>query len=473
MARELVQVSRSKGRHVRFVASAVEGLPLEPGVSEPREVSGIDAALLFDRDASSLSKRLLNYLDLDRGLIVAPLTEHHFQSRPLFLISIPKSGTHLLYELAGAFGYAAGIVCPDNPCGGHWYCVEYSNSHTVARDFFVDTVRRSPFGNRHHPFPRCPALFIYRNPVDIVVSEANYYHRDGASAFAGYLAGKSFEDRLLRLIDDPWLLGSIRDRIGGFIPWLDFPNVIPVSFEELIGINGGGSAEAQKKLIWSIQLKLHVPGDPEDFGNRVFNRESATFHAGRIGSGNRGLSSKALAKFESLPRDFMDAFGYSAIDPLPSRREEFRRRPLAVSEADFDQTPITIITDFLDHNVIKFKGRYYAVPQSAGPLDIEEALMQSPKRFLSSRDLNKIKRLLIVTDQSISQFDPREDRTPPRLEKSLPLHNIVSFQGNFYIIPKSLGPIDLEQPEVAENPELRKTHSLADAIFLAERLEST
>lgn len=99
--------------------------------------------------------------------------------------------------------------------------------------------RRSPFGNRHHPFTTSPAPFIYRNPLDILVSKANYYHRDGNAAFSGYLQGRSFEERLPVLIDDPWLFGSIRDRIVGFVPWLA-PNVIPVSFEELVGARGGG-----------------------------------------------------------------------------------------------------------------------------------------------------------------------------------------------------------------------------------------
>ena len=66
----------------------------------------------------------------------------------------------------------------------------------------------------------------------------------------------------LALIDDPWLFGSFRDRMAGFVPWLEFSNVIPVSFEELVGARGGGDDATQRRLIWSLQLKLHVPGSP-------------------------------------------------------------------------------------------------------------------------------------------------------------------------------------------------------------------
>ena len=35
-------------------------------------------------------------------------------------------------------------------------------------------------------------------------------------------------------------MGTIADRFLPYVYWLYFPNVIPVSFEELIGPEGGG-----------------------------------------------------------------------------------------------------------------------------------------------------------------------------------------------------------------------------------------
>jgi hypothetical protein len=101
------------------------------------------------------------------------------------------------------------VVCPEEPKPDLWYCLESSNTHTSAHHLFLDIVHRSHFGNRLHPFPKSPVIFIYRNPLDIVVSEANYYHEDGKTAFSGYLNHLCFEERLIRLIDDPWLLGTI------------------------------------------------------------------------------------------------------------------------------------------------------------------------------------------------------------------------------------------------------------------------
>jgi hypothetical protein len=97
----------------------------------------------------------------------------------------------------------------------------------------VDTVsdRRSATGIIHSCDRRRFSFTAIR--LDIVASEAQHYHRDGKTAFAGYLAGLTAEEVSCGRIDDPWLLGSVRDRVGAFIPWLNCPT-IPVS-EELIG----------------------------------------------------------------------------------------------------------------------------------------------------------------------------------------------------------------------------------------------
>lgn len=345
------------------------GEPPATGAPPAAAWDEVDAVVL-DSAPGNLAADLLHLVDLPGLRVLAPRTDDYYRNRPLFLISIPKSGTHLLYKLAQVMGYAQGIVHAEFPVPGQWYCVEYSNSHTVARDFFVDTVRRAPYGNRYHAFTSAPAVFIYRHPLDVLVSEANYYHRDGKTAFAGYLSGLSFEQRAHRLLDDPWLLGSIRDRIAGFAPWLDFPNVIPVSFEELVGAEGGGTREDQLRLIWSLQLKLQVPGAPHAYGGQVFDRESLTFYQGRAGSWRSSLSAEQLARFRALDQDFMKVFGYdleSAEGSMPCRAAEFRRRPLRVAPPLLDKAPIALEYNYLGFNLLRYAGWIYAVPQPLGP----------------------------------------------------------------------------------------------------------
>jgi hypothetical protein len=357
----------------------------ETRVGAPGETGSGPAAchVLTETDPAALSQHLLQLVDLQDGIVVAPRTRHACDARPLFLISIPKSGTHLLYTLAKAFGYAAGIVCPEWPRPGHWYCVEHSNSHTRATDFFIDSVRRSPFGNRHHPFATSPALFIYRNPLDVLVSEANYYHRGSNTIFGGYLRNRSFEERLLTLIEDPWLFGSFRDRMAGFVPWLECPNVIPVSFEELVGARGGGDDAIQRRLIWSLQLKLHVPGRPDALAAQVFDTESATFNAGQIGAHREKFGADALQRFRQLPQDFMRAFGYATHNGelhhgQPLRAEAFIRRPLATADETFWDTPILYETGCHGRNIVRYRGRFYGTREEDLATLEAEALARLP-----------------------------------------------------------------------------------------------
>lgn len=330
----------------------------------------VDAVILLEERADELAGMLHDLSSSASIKVLAPVTDRHWTRQPLFLISIPKSGTHLLYSLAEIMGYEPGLEFGDFPAPGKWYCLEYSNSHTVARDFFIDSVRRAPFGNRHHPFMSSPAIFIYRNPLDILVSEANYYHRDGKTSFAGYLSRLSFEERIERLVDDRWLLGSIRERVGQFLPWLEFPNVIPVSFEELIGPAGSGSRAEQENLVWSLQLKLQVPGDPAQIGDKVFDPGSPTFFQGQIGGFRSALTPASMDKFSALPQDFMEDLGYSLRDLpdiRPRRAQEFRSRPLSLSKTTHDDVPIAVEYNYLSFNLIRYRRRIYGVPQAMGP----------------------------------------------------------------------------------------------------------
>src|SRR5688500_14471543 len=135
-------------------------------LSEGNAVEGPTVYVLVpDRD-EQLPELLLRFLNWKGGWVIAPQTNRYYAFNPLFLISIPKAGTHLLYNLVRRMGYRDGVELIDFGEPAYWYCLEYSNSHTTVADFFIDSVRRSPFGNRAHPFPRTPTLMIYRNPLD-------------------------------------------------------------------------------------------------------------------------------------------------------------------------------------------------------------------------------------------------------------------------------------------------------------------
>lgn len=340
--------------------------------------------LVFETNGEALQKVLMSFVDAAGVTVVAPVTDWHYTRRPLYLITIPKSGTHLLYGLVEAFGYRRDIATEGVPRPGGWYCLEYTNSHTVARDFFVDFVRRQPHGGRDHPFPQTPTLFMYRNPLDIVVSEANYYHKDGNTLFAPYLAAFEFDERLLRLIDDKQTLGSLRDRVGAFTAWMDCVNVVPLSFEEIVGAQGGGSDAAQNALVWSLQLKLQVPGKPAAFAQKAFDPSSPTFESGQIGRHREMFTAEAWDAFDRLPQDFMADYGYGVDDSpasMPRHAERFRSRVpryLAPGTAD---APF-VVEQSETYAIYKYRGRYYPFTAKIGSVDLERMDEESREKLV-------------------------------------------------------------------------------------------
>ncbi len=446
--------------------------------------------ILTETDEERLANQLLACIDCTDLTILAPITARHFSRKPLFIVSIPKGGTHLVYELAKALGYSAGVELPDFPQPQTWYCVEYSNSHTVARDFFVDTVRRSPFGNRHHPFPDTPTLFAYRHPLDILVSEAHYYCRDGKTVFSGYFAGEDFSQRVRSLIDDEWLLGTLRERIGGFSPWLRFPNVIPVSFEELVGGQGGGSDAIQHRLIWSILLKLQVDGNVQELSERVFNRKSATFHEGQIGAFRTQLPAALINELARSCKDVLDVFGYSinADPPITTHASRYLKRPMQYATEIFDSLAINAESNFMGCNLVRYGHQFYAMPISAGNVDFQTLQAEQLAALPSAPTLSSLKNLLLIgskvyqshvrqlegAGRALQDKKPLSDKaywgkaSGPQLLDAYHDFNLLQWRGQHLALRQSIGPVDLTEEDL-QNIQSRYTDG---DVLVAESIDT-
>lgn len=376
--------------HFTIVGEHQDTESLQKKFPEKIDLTSENIVITDDDPTETLQK----YIHKKNGIIIAKIGKKYFKKQPLFLISVPKAGTHLLFELAKAFGYRQGGSCPSNPRGGYWYYTEYSNSHTSAKHFFNETVYVSDFGNRDHPFVTSPALFIYRNPLDIVASEANYYHKTGKTSFSGYLSHLSYDERLKKLINDPWLLGSIRDRISDYVAWNYFQNVVSISFEELIGSKGDGDDQLQKKLIWSLQLKLQIPGKPETYANQVFNSDSDTFFKGQIGSYKELFKEEHYQLFEKLDDDFMQEFGYGIKSEkvFSSKIDYFRTKKLHYTE-HIEFPPILKERDYYGFNIVKYSNQFYAIPTKLGAVDLMHDTLDNS--ILSSDDIHSLKNKIL------------------------------------------------------------------------------
>ncbi len=442
----------------------------------PKQASRTEtsAVLLLGGDADCVSAALMDYADDMAAMVLAPVTERFWNRLPLYLISIPKAGTHLLFQLAEALGYRSGGPSPESPTGGCWYYLLNTNAHTGANEFFLEATQRAPFGNRAHPFLRSPALFNYRHPLDILASEASYFHLDGKSPLSVLLSPLSFDERAVLLADDPWLVGSIRDRVGRFLPWLGCTNVIPVSFEEMVGAAGGGTDAALERLVWSLQLKLHVPGNPQSFRAAIKRESSPTFREGRIGGWKDKLPAAAVQRVRGLPQDFMAAFGYeldSVGDAWPAQAEARRRRPLAFSRAEFAKTPILIATNVLGYNIVSLRKCFFAVPIALGELDLATLSETELAGFLRGNTQLEIFAALIAKTARDAEWS-RQAATEPAAQEPVTLQPIRDFvitalPDRVVALRRDCGPLDTTLDDAA----IRERYAPDDVIIEPSRTD--
>ena len=84
-------------------AAVQQGVSLQRSHVPPAANLEEPQLLIFtEQSGENLSKQLLFCVDLVSVVVVAPITDWHFSQKPLFLVSIPKSGTHLIYEIGRA-----------------------------------------------------------------------------------------------------------------------------------------------------------------------------------------------------------------------------------------------------------------------------------------------------------------------------------------------------------------------------------
>lgn len=397
-----------------------------------------EAEVVLIAGTSGADVSLALHACIDKSIVViAPVTEHHYSRRTVFLFSIPKAGTHMMIRLFDLMGL---VRSPDrSPQPGTWATPVGYEYHAPCRDLMANDWF-DPAG-RQLLF-RSPAVFIYRNPLDIVVSELDWFVKP-ENTFSGYLnccAGK--DEQLDRLIADSTVLGTIRDRINRYAGWMNFENVIPVSYEELVGGRGGGSDAEQLDTIWAIQLKLHIPGNPQEYGSRLYDSASATFSKGKIGRHAELFSQRHFELLDDLPQDFMQALGYIRGSLASSKAKELRRRLLVVKEISpvVLYKPRLVRENVFGWNIIEVAGAYYPVRQGEHVMSSEDAkdVAARQKGFIVLQDAVDA----VMHNEIVTHTIPEDADIELVVEGYLGF-NVIRHGARWYGFAQATGPLDI------------------------------
>jgi hypothetical protein len=163
-------------------------------------------------------------------------------------------------------------------------------------------------------------IFMYRDPRDTLLSMVNFLSGKTANGFGNYsdfqvfngiLTGRpELSDKLSYALADPSFPGNGDHERALWL--LNHPNVCKVSFEELVGPSGGGSARAQLAAVTRVVDFVGAGADPAELTGQLYRRDSFTFFKGQIGSWRESFTAQHKAQLADRLGTMVDLYGYSS-----------------------------------------------------------------------------------------------------------------------------------------------------------------
>lgn len=161
-------------------------------------------------------------------------------------------------------------------------------------------------------------LFNYRDPRDSLLSLVNYLLQRANETYSEFPQNIIFAQILEAMPSAAAQLDFAIAHMGKHVEkynrnsWLLFhPSVAKLSFEELVGTDGGGSAGQQRATILRISEFLGVAPREEEL--RLFNSSARTFFRGQIGAWRDAFSPEQTRTFGRLYRDVLRTYGYPEL----------------------------------------------------------------------------------------------------------------------------------------------------------------
>ena len=218
----------------------------------------------------------------------------------IFVNSIPKSGSHLLYHILGFSEYEA----TSRRVSGISVFEGTDNAVEFKEGWYAGHAPHEPWFHANKV-----RMFLRRHPGDIIVSWMHFLKTVGAyNAIGPYNssvfsfpfladAGKDVhktEDKL------GFLIAHLKPLMEQFIGWMD-EDIHKLRYEDLLT----KPREVLEPVAEDIGHSLDVMVDRAKF------RGGATYRAGRIGDWKDEFEKHHVEQFKSSFGEIMDAFGYS------------------------------------------------------------------------------------------------------------------------------------------------------------------
>ncbi len=130
---------------------------------------------------------------------------------------------------------------------------------------------------------------------------------------------------------------------------------------------------------------------------------------------------------------------------------------LLAETAGQSSTPKLLEENVNGHNLVGFRGSFWAIPCALGPVHLRDPYHRAKPGIIQAPSLEDLKRRII------GEKPPPGPSAPRLVESHFCGHNLVAYMGLFWAAPLALGPLDLTDPAQRARPGIIRAETL-DAL---------
>ncbi len=229
---------------------------------------------------------------------------HIFPLNPITIITIPKSGSHLILKCSQL------LLKKER----EWILPETFSPSSETLLFFINKYNRDKIIMSHLYYGKDYSsiflqengriIFNLRDPRDQIVSFAHY--KKEIPEWYPEAIGISIDN----IITD--LIININNYYNYWLPWIDFPYALTIRFEDLVGSKGGGNDAQQLATIKAIAKHVSVELSEEHAHQIVTSLfgDSWTFRKGQIGAWKEEFTPEHKKLFKQYGGELLIKLGY-------------------------------------------------------------------------------------------------------------------------------------------------------------------
>lgn len=265
--------------------------------------------------ASYLQKRLLMLLTLFSPLVVLASESSATQKRT-FVLTLPKSGTHLLKKILP-------MIMDREPSVQYFTNIDQDpfNPPYIPDDQYFIFNHIYPgfdYHQRRNDTNYIKVLLI-RDPRDAIISFAHWLPRNAdwgpwtPKEMIRKFKQLSLEERISQSILFPDAYLGLHLFCKKAVEWMEDPSVFVCRFEELVGPQGGGDRKVQEEAIRTLAEHLGYPLTQNRIAYIADNLfgNTFTFHEGKIGSWHYHFKEHHKKLFKDVMGQELIKMGYA------------------------------------------------------------------------------------------------------------------------------------------------------------------